>query len=68
MRKLIGTSLLVLALSLTVRAGEIPFPVDPQPTPTSSTTPGEIPFPGGAEQSATTEAVISLLGSLLSLL
>lgn len=74
MRKLLGTSLLVLALAGAVNAGNIPFPeTTPTPQSTSTTaengaepTGGNIPFPSG-QSSAATEAVLNLLGGVLAL-
>jgi len=78
MRKFIGASLLVLALSCPAYAGHIPNdrPVtpDPQPTPTTQSTiqetaDGYIPNNLTEENSVTaaTEAVLDLLQGVLSL-
>lgn len=64
----------MLALAGAVNAGNIPFPeTTPTPQPTSTTTEdsteptgGNIPFPSG-QPSATTEAVLNLLGGVLAL-
>ncbi len=71
MRKLIGTSLLTLALCCSTYAGVIPFGVtDPPPPPpstqeaTNSTEPksGDMPF------GLTAEVVLNTVNSVLSLL
>jgi len=72
MRKIIGASLLTLALSCFTYAGNMPFPApDPLATPAASTTSqaaadGYTPNnqPAG---STVTDAVLSLLQSVLSL-
>lgn len=72
MRKIIGASLLTLAMSCFTYAGNMPFPApDSLGTPTASSTSqvtaeGHIPNNDPAE-SAVTEAVLSLLQSVLSL-
>ena len=72
MRKLIRTSLLVLALSGLTYAGEMPFPApNPQAAPTPSsitqeTADADIPNNQPAENTVT-KAVLSLLQSVLSL-
>ncbi len=74
MRKIIRASLLVLALSCPAYAGHIPnnTPDTPQATPTASSTTqetadGHIPNNQPAE-SIVTDALLSLLQSVLSLL
>ena len=73
MRKIIGASLLVIALSCFTYAGNMPFPgADPQDQPppsstTQETADGYIPNDKPAE-STLTEAMLSLLQSVLSLL
>lgn len=71
MRKIIGASLLIAALSCLTYAGNMPTPgADPQATPTPSsptqTTDGHIPNDEPAE-STVAEAMLSLVQSLLSL-
>lgn len=70
MRKFIGTSLLVLALSLSAHAGEMPFGVtNPPPPPQTTASAQELPDDGETpfDQQATAEAVLSLLGGVLAL-
>lgn len=66
MRKLIGTSLLALALCCSTYAGVIPFGVNdtPPPPPVEANTQpngGDMPF------GLTAEAALNALGSVLSL-
>lgn len=74
MRKVIGASLLTLALSCFAYAGNMPFPApDPQAAPTPTTTQesegGNMPTPLTEEVApmAVTEAVLSLLQGVMSL-
>jgi hypothetical protein len=75
MRKLIGASLLVLALSGFSYAGNMPTPApDPQAAPTTQSTTqetefGHIPNDQTVESTATTvtEVALSLLQNVLSL-
>jgi hypothetical protein len=62
MRKTIGAAVLLLALTLSARAGEIPTPAGPEESgPTSAqSADGEIPY-------GLTETVSSVLESLLAL-
>lgn len=70
MRRLLGTTLLVLALGVSTYAGEIPFGVT-NPPPPPATAPdtadepegGEIPFGG----QAATQVLVNLLGGVLAL-
>jgi hypothetical protein len=68
MRRLIQVSTLVLALSCSIYAGNIPFdknPPPPEPTSIQEPTGGNIPF---GPQVTATELALNLLGRVLSLL
>lgn len=69
MKKLVRASLLILAVSCTAYAGEMPTPLAaPQPTPTSTQ---EITISDAQDQGATesivTEAVLGLVSTVLAL-
>jgi len=67
MRKAISSAVLLLALTLSARAGEIPTPASPTPPSTVSTqAAGEIPNPQPTEESAA-QVVLRLLESVLAL-
>lgn len=74
MKKLVRTSLLMLALSCTAYAGLMPFPVaGPQPTPTNTQTSAQEPTTSDTQDQSTTEsnlteAMLSVINTLLSLL
>jgi hypothetical protein len=70
MRKALRASVLLLALTGSVYAGEIPTPPAPQPpnTVTGQTTDGEMQTPREAESELVTETLRALLESLLALL
>jgi hypothetical protein len=70
MKRLITATTLVLALYATVSAGDIPTSGSPAPAPngfTQTTSPGEVPTVGVAEQitSEATSALLSVLGFLV---
>ncbi len=70
MRKVLGSAVLLLALTLSAHAGEIPTP--PAPTPPQqivaeeTTADGEIPNPRPEEETVT-QTVLAFLESVLAL-
>ena len=69
MKKLVRASLLILAVSCTAYAGEMPFPIAaPQPTPASTQ---EITTSDAQDQGTTestvTESILGLVSTVLAL-
>jgi hypothetical protein len=67
LQRFCATALLILVLALSVFAGEMGAPGD-DPGPQSATAIGEMGAPGVAVLDPVTEAALTLLKSLLSLL